>query len=193
MKILIIVIAIILQGCTSPKPETNDVQSTERDREKNTVSDIEKTVNDISAFYIDGIVTLMMYEKMEYKESFRNIFLERPDIVDAYVVRNSKIYKGILTRQPQDELSNKLFEGSMGTIAEVNQNSKILSVGVPFTATENTRGVNCMICHDVPVGTVLGVLRLDYSLSIADTRNLSEFRSKIRSYLCADILPKKAC
>jgi len=40
-----------------------------------------------------------------------------------------------------------------------------LRVGVPFVAREKTRrGINCLMCHTVPNGTIIGGVSLVYSL-----------------------------
>ena len=35
----------------------------------------------------------------------------------------------------------------------------------PFKASKNYNGVNCTMCHQVPVGTVIGAIRITYSMS----------------------------
>jgi methyl-accepting chemotaxis protein len=73
----------------------------------------------------------------------------------------------------------KALKSDAGSIIEVDENNRVLSVGVPMRATEHTRGVNYLVCHNVQSGEVLGVIRLDYSLVESDEKTMEAFFNSI--------------
>jgi len=188
-----LIFIVLLQGCTSSELPVSTKKPAENVNGSDLNTNYEKNLKDITGFYFDGMITLMMYEKLEYAGALGKYFLKRTDVLDARVIANDKIYKEKSIDQPQDELSNKIFAGYGKPIVVHDKKTGIMSISVPMTATENTRGVNCTVCHKVPIGTVLGVLRMEYSLYTRDAQTADEFKSGLRNYLCSEVLPKKAC
>lgn len=150
-------------------------------KEKNDDWDaVSYTVKEAVTLYFDSLSTLMLTGTMEHKEIIRKKMLSRSNVVDVRLIRNSTIFKlTTADQQPKDELEKKALKSKADSIVEVDENNRILSVGVPMRATENTRGVNCLVCHNVPSGEVLGVIRLDYSLADSDKKTMEEFFNSI--------------
>ncbi|MDH5731371.1 MAG: methyl-accepting chemotaxis protein, partial [Gammaproteobacteria bacterium] len=59
-------------------------------------------------------------------------------------------------------------QGESIILVERNSKGRVLTVLTPFRATDNTRGVNCLECHNVTPGAVNGAIRVSYSLQRYD-------------------------
>ena len=130
--------------------------------------------------YFDSLITLMLTGKMEYKEVLRKKTLSRPNVLDARLIRNSAHFEIITPDQePLDDLDKRALKSADNSIVRVNENTRVLSVVVPMHATENTRGVNCLICHNVESGEVMGVIRIDYSLVESDRNTEKNYFNNI--------------
>ena len=137
---------------------------------------VAKTTEEMVAYYFDTLVTLMLTGQMDFKEIIRQKMLSRPGVNEVRLVRNPELFEKVTANQrPQDELDEKVLKKGSGHAVSVNEKSRILSIATPLVATENTRKVNCLVCHMVQSGEVLGVIRLDYSLSQSDKKIMERF------------------
>jgi len=122
--------------------------------------------------YFDSLNTLMLSDAMDERHTLREKFLKSDGIEALRVIRGDAVKaqygKGEPDEQVQDALDEKLLQGE--TIIEVgkNEHGRTLTIGIPYIATENTRGVNCLACHDVPSGTVNGAIRITTTLASVD-------------------------
>ncbi|WP_455209553.1 hypothetical protein [Kaarinaea lacus] len=146
-------------------------------KEKQEAGDVvAKTTEEVVAYYFDTLVTLMLTGQMDSKEIIRQKILLRPGVNEVRLVRNPELFELVsASQQPQDELDEKALKRGAGHAVSVNEKSRILSIAAPLVATENTRKVNCLVCHMVQSGEVLGVIRLDYSLSQSDRKIMERF------------------
>ncbi len=149
------------------------VTSYEVHHERERLMDLAKyEVRETTTFYFDSLNTMMLTGTMDQREILRNKMLARKSIVEARVIRGQPVIKqygpGSEEEVPLDELDRKALQGEQSIEEREEGGQRVLTAVVPFLATENTRGVNCLRCHDVPTGSVNGAVRVSYSLSEID-------------------------
>jgi methyl-accepting chemotaxis protein len=127
---------------------------------------------DIATFYFDSLNTMMLTGTMDQRTVLRNKILRRPNIKSARVIRGQPVKDqfgpGYPEEQPLDEMDRKALAGEDAVIVEQTPEGRTVTALVPFRATENTRGVNCLQCHDVQSGAINGAIRVTFSLAEMD-------------------------
>ncbi|MDH5216921.1 MAG: HAMP domain-containing protein, partial [Gammaproteobacteria bacterium] len=135
-------------------------------------------VIDLSTWYFDSLNTMMLTGTMDQRGILREKLLARSQVKEARVIRGDPVKKqygaGRPDEQPVDELDRKALLGEVSVTVENTPEGRILTVLSPFKATDNTRGVNCLRCHDVPPGSVNGAIRVSYSLAHMDANISNE-------------------
>jgi len=132
----------------------------------------ERQATEMTTLYFDSLNTMMLTGTMDQRTILRNKLLARADIVEARVIRgepvNQQFGEGFTDEVPLDELDRRALQGQQIMRIEERAGQRVMTVITPFPATENTRGVNCLKCHDVPSGAINGAIRVGYSLSEVD-------------------------
>ncbi|WP_455209052.1 methyl-accepting chemotaxis protein [Kaarinaea lacus] len=132
----------------------------------------EKQVTEITTLYFDSLNTMMLTGTMEQRSILRNKMLARKEVTDARVIRGQPVRNqfgpGFPEEEPLDELDRRALEGEQIIFIEKQAGQRQLTVLTPFKATETTRGVNCLQCHNVPSGSINGAIRVSYSLGSVD-------------------------
>lgn len=128
--------------------------------------------------YFDNVNTLMLTGGMANKSIARTKLTSREDVLDARIVRAKGITavfgKGTEDNQAKDDWDMQALTGkSIATIFD-GLDGRTLTVALPMLALKESRGTNCLLCHIVPEGDVLGVVRVDLSLKKLDARVLKE-------------------
>lgn len=143
----------------------------ERDR---LMTAAESEVEDMANFYFDSLNIMMLTDTMAQRNILRKKMLARAGIVEARVIRGQGVIDqygpGFDDEQPLDEWDRKGLLGEQTIQVMDGKNGRVLTAVVPFRATENTRGVNCLKCHSVSSGTVNGAVRVSYSLAGIDKK-----------------------
>ncbi|HEY5718470.1 MAG TPA: methyl-accepting chemotaxis protein [Motiliproteus sp.] len=128
--------------------------------------------------YFDNVNTLMLTGKMAEREIARTKISARPEVLDARILRGetvSKLYgPGFDSAKPQDDIDRLALRGEKHDTIRSSQDGRILTVTLPLKAERAFRGTNCLSCHPVEPGTVLGAVRLDYSLKQFDQHIASQ-------------------
>ncbi len=129
-------------------------------------------VRETTTFYFDSLNTMMLTGTMDQRNILRNKMLAREAIVEARVIRGQPVIDqygpGNEEEVPLDEQDRKGLLGEQSIEIQETAGQRVLTAVVPFLATENTRGVNCLKCHEVPRGSVNGAVRVSYSLAEID-------------------------
>ena len=144
-------------------------------REKAIAEDFAKEqTKDITTFYFDSLNTMMLTGTMDQRTVLRNKMLRRPNIRVARVVRGQPVKQqfgeGYPEEQPIDEYDNRALTGQEQLFYEDGEDGRMITVITPFMATKNTRGVNCLQCHNVQEGAINGAIRVSYSLAELDAK-----------------------
>ena len=139
----------------------------------------EHQVKEMTTLYFDSLNTMMLTGTMDQRSILRNKMLARKAILEARVIRGQAVITqfgpGYADEAPLDDLDNEALSGEQITRIEERAGQRMMTVITPFKATENTRGVNCLQCHNVPTGAVNGAIRIGYSLSDIDKSVEREF------------------
>ena len=129
---------------------------------------------DMATLYFDSLNTMMLTGTMGERSILQEKMLRRPNVIEARVIRgepvNQQFGPGFEHEQPVDELDRRVLTGEEIFDVKETSEGRVLTVLTPFKATENTRGVNCLQCHNVPNGAINGGVRVSYSLAEMDQR-----------------------
>lgn len=133
---------------------------------------VKQQTKDAADSYFDGINTMMLTGTMNQREVLRGKVLDRPDVLDARIIRGEPVAKqfgpGDEHEKPADDLDRRALSGEP-TVEVTNDGSgRVLTVINPIRAEKDYRGTNCLMCHQVPADTVMGAVRISYSLKELD-------------------------
>lgn len=139
---------------------------------KRTLAEVTNHVKDMTTFYFDSLNTMMLTGTMDQRSILREKILRRPGVLEARVNRGEPVKQqmgpGFPEEQPVDDLDHKALQGNEIVRVQQRSEGRVVTVIMPFKATENTRGVNCLQCHTVPSGSVNGAIRITYSMAPLD-------------------------
>ncbi|QKQ26467.1 hypothetical protein [Candidatus Reidiella endopervernicosa] len=130
-------------------------------------SAITQQTTDMADSYFDTINAMMLTGNMTNRQILQKKLLERPNVLEARIIRGEGIAKlfgaGFEDQKPVDELDRRALAGE-AVIEDVDgEEGSYLTVVTPLRASADYRGTNCLLCHQVPEGTVLGAVRVSYS------------------------------
>ncbi len=135
---------------------------------------VQDQTNTLADSYFDNVNTLMLTGGMANKEIARKKLISRDDVLDAYIVRGQGVIKaygqGAGPNTAKDELDRRGMKGEKIDQVIDTPNGRILSVVLPMKALKDYRGTNCLMCHIVPEGEVIGAVRVNYSLKAMDDK-----------------------
>jgi len=131
----------------------------------------------MSQSYFDGINTMMLTGTMDQHESLRQKVLSSDGVREIHVVHAPLVLDGVTTApmKPKDALDERAIKGEMVSVFGEDEKGRFVTLLTPLPASANHMGTNCLTCHQVPQGTVLGAVRMTYSLNQLD----GEFRRNL--------------
>ena len=131
----------------------------------------------MSQSYFDGINTMMLTGTMNQHEALRQKVLSTQGVREIKVVHAPGVLDGVTTSpvKPQDQLDERAVKGEVVNEFGEDESGRFVTVLTPLPASANHMGTNCLTCHQVAQGTVLGAIRMTYSLNQLD----SEFRDNL--------------
>lgn len=131
-------------------------------------------VRNVADNYFDSLNKLMLTGGMANRSELRKSFQGQSDILEARVIRGDGVKgqygPGDADEAPMDELDKAALAGKESVVIRDTDKGREMTIVRPYKATADTRGVNCLQCHNVPEGTVLGVVRITHDLSPTDAR-----------------------
>lgn len=131
-----------------------------------------KQAQAIADSYFDGLNKLMLTGGMAERGELHKQIASLPDVLEARVIRgegiNLQYGKGLSDEAPRDDIDQAALKGQETTRIDATEQGRRMTVTRIFEASEDTRGVNCMGCHSVPPGSVLGAIRIGLDLSPID-------------------------
>lgn len=133
---------------------------------------VEKQTTILADSYFDTINTLMLTGGMANREIPRKKIMSRPEVLDARILRTDAINKifgpGLDYSKVKDDYDSRALSGELIQEFRQGEDGRVLTLAIPMKAEKDVRGVNCLNCHVVPEGTIVGAIRLDYSLKKFD-------------------------
>ncbi len=141
----------------------------------------------IADSYFDGLNKLMLTGSMADRDHLRAEIVKRPNVLAARIVRGETINEqygaGHADERAIDDLDREALKGQAAMRIGEGANGRVLTVVQPFLATTRTRDVNCLQCHSVSANTVLGAVRIEYSLAAHDSELQRAFLTQIAASL----------
>jgi len=129
---------------------------------------------DVADTYFDGLNKLMLTGGMATRDELGQQIKGQPNVLEARVIRGDAVvtqYGPANSRETaSDDLDRGALQGKETARIEATGQGRRLTLVRPYRASEKTRGVNCLGCHSVPAGSVLGVVRISYDLAPVDAR-----------------------
>jgi len=138
-----------------------------------------------------GLTGMMITGTVGQREVFLDQIKQLAIIKDLHVARSEAVTKlyGPDTKSARtlDALEQQVMSSGKPYVATENLNgSSYLHVINPTLASKNYLGKDCILCHQVPEGTVLGVVSMKVSLDSVEAE-VSAFRLKIAGAALAAI------
>ncbi|MGM0593659.1 MAG: methyl-accepting chemotaxis protein [Pseudomonadota bacterium] len=135
---------------------------------------VEQQTKDAADSYFDTINTMMLTGTMNNRNIARDKVLERPGVLEARIVRTPAIDEtfgeGDPHQSPVDGLDRRALEGEPVVELRDTDAGRVLTVVNPIRAEKDYRGTNCLTCHQVPENSVVGAVRISYSLAELDAQ-----------------------
>ncbi len=133
---------------------------------------VDKT-RQITVTYFDNVNAMMLSGTMAQRNILRDKLLENKEITNVKIIRSEDVSKifGIGNKEQiiEDDIDK---EGMLATEPVIIKNDdasgRSVSVVIPMFASKNYKGTNCLMCHAVKEGVLLGTVRVDYSLEALD-------------------------
>ncbi len=133
---------------------------------------VERQTQDAADAYFDSINTMMLTGTMGQREILRQKILERPGVIEARIIRAKGIIDvfgaGNPEQAPVDELDHRALADEPVMQVTEGEEGRVLTVINPIHASKDYRGTNCLLCHQVPENSVVGAVRVSYSLRALD-------------------------
>lgn len=132
---------------------------------------------DLAQSYFDGLNTMMLTGSMEQQEGMRAKYLAMPGVREIRVVHAPEVLVGVSTHAspPRDGLDTRGIAGEQVVELGEDDQGRFITYLMPLKASENYLGTNCLSCHQVAPGKVLGAARVSYALNELD----GEFRQNL--------------
>ncbi len=126
------------------------------------------TLSSLNAMMLNGTIK----KKTDRKQLF-SIYRRIKGIKGFQVIRgdivNSEFGSGLREEEPGSAFDSQILNTNKTLTKIIYKNGKPfeLMVGVPFVASANSRGIDCMTCHvKAESGDILGGVKLVYSLTL---------------------------
>lgn len=133
------------------------------------VTDVARTTTiDAADSYFDSINILMLSGAMGNRKELQQRVLSNESITEARILRSPELNAvygpGSDDSVVMDDLDRRAMRGERILEEIRDRNGHRLTVIMPMKATPDYKGTNCMLCHQHPEGTVIGAVRVTYSL-----------------------------
>jgi methyl-accepting chemotaxis protein len=170
-----VVLALIWAGAIIWMTQVN------RDTAIRQAQDFSQSIHEMT---MAGLTGMMITGTVDQREVFLDQIKQLSIIKDLHVARGDAVTKlyGPDTKaegRTLDSLEQKVLESGEPYMALGNENgSAFLRVINPTKASNSYLGKDCLVCHQVPEGTVLGLVSMKVSLDSVESE-VASFRLKI--------------
>jgi methyl-accepting chemotaxis protein len=167
IKVLLTMAIIFLISLTVSTIYTNS-------HEKEMMLEAAKVQASNTAFnYLDNLNTMMLTGTIANRDIIRDKMLLKPEITSLRLMRSKALADtfgpGAERDFPVDKFDEKaLTDGERLEWVHETESGRVLSMIEPVFASSNTRGSNCLQCHVLEENTLIGAVRVDYSLAMID-------------------------
>ncbi len=122
--------------------------------------------------YFDSINILMLSGAMTNRSALQQKIITNEDLTEARIIRGdnvSAVYgPGSSDSGIEDDYDRRAMKGEH-IVEEINDDQgHRLVVVTPMKALSDYKGTNCLLCHQVSEGDILGAVRITYSFKSLD-------------------------
>jgi methyl-accepting chemotaxis protein len=132
----------------------------------------EHQIVDVLHGYLDSMNAMMFTGTMSNREMLRDKIKGRDGVLEVRMLRSESVNKtlgpGFDHEKPIDDLDRRALNGEKIIQVKEVKGERIVTIIEPFAAVSNRNGTNCLNCHILPEGTILGAGRLSFSLAERD-------------------------
>jgi len=132
----------------------------------------EHQIFDVLHGYLDSMNAMMFTGTMGNREMLKQKIEKRDGVVEVRMLRGEAVNKmfgpGFDHEKPLDDLDRRGLAGEQIVQVETVDGKRMLTVIEPFAAVSDRNGTNCLTCHALPEGTILGAGRLTFSMAARD-------------------------
>ncbi|MEW8692356.1 MAG: methyl-accepting chemotaxis protein [Candidatus Thiodiazotropha endolucinida] len=132
----------------------------------------ENQIFDVLNGYLDSMNAMMFTGTMGNREMLKQKIEKRDGVLEVRMLRGEAVNKtfgdGFDHEKPLDDLDRRALNGEQIIQVEEVKGDRIVTIIEPFAAVADRNGTNCLTCHALPEGTVLGAGRLTFSLAERD-------------------------
>ncbi|MDX8389164.1 MAG: methyl-accepting chemotaxis protein [Mariprofundaceae bacterium] len=129
---------------------------------------VTEQIQDRSLSVFDSLNMLMLTGGMDERETLRKKLLSSPNMLDVRFVRgdsiNSQYGAGNEYESAKGDLDRRALRGEEVIETREIEGQRSLTVVMPLKASKNTRGVDCLACHDATSGKSIGAVHMSVSL-----------------------------
>ncbi|WP_290703342.1 methyl-accepting chemotaxis protein [Amphritea sp.] len=131
--------------------------------------------------YFDSINIMMLSGAMANRQALQSKILANPDLTEARIIRaeavSSMYGEGTPDSYIQDDLDKRAMNGEDIAIELDDDKGHRLTIIHPMRAKSDYKGTNCLSCHPVEEGTILGAVRVTYSFDKVDQHIFTNIRN----------------
>ncbi len=134
---------------------------------KQSQQNIIKQINGIATNYFDSLNTMMLTGTIANRNILKEKILKNQNIIELRVLHGQGHLPGSSQADEHkiiDALDKRVMQGE-SIIEWADLDGKpVLHYLKPLPAHKDYNGVNCIMCHQVPEGTMIGAIRITYSM-----------------------------
>ncbi len=124
----------------------------------------------VASIVKDGLTAHMVNGIMPQRRYFLDQISQNKEIESLWIVRGENVIKqhgaGLIDETPQDSMDiDVLKTGKLEKKLTESIDSILLRVTIPYIATNKPDASNCLACHDVQKGDVLGAISMEFDIS----------------------------
>ncbi|WP_432471271.1 methyl-accepting chemotaxis protein [Amphritea sp. HPY] len=131
--------------------------------------------------YFDSINIMMLSGAMANRQDLQKKILSNPQLTEARIIRGDAVANmygpGTADSGIEDEYDQRAMNGEPITIELNDEQGHRLTVIQPLRASTSYKGTNCLQCHPVNEGDLLGAVRVTYSFDQMDKQIFSNLIS----------------
>ncbi len=138
----------------------------------------EHQIFDVLHGYLDSMNAMMFTGTMGNREMLKQKIESRDGVMEVRMLRGEAVNKmfgpGFDHEKPLDDLDRRALNGEQIVQVKEVDGKRMLTIIEPFAAVSDRNGTNCLTCHALPEGTILGAGRLTFSMHERDKEIMHE-------------------
>ena len=127
--------------------------------------------------YFDSINIMMLSGAMANRQALQSKIVSNPQLTEARIIRGAAVSDmygpGTPDSGMEDELDRRAMKGEDIAVELNDEKGHRLTVIRPMRASKDYKGTNCLTCHPVEEGQILGAVRVTYDFAKMDKQIFS--------------------